>query len=108
MSLRNDRCVPRDSVAAVAYGYRFRDTHSKQISGDVVGSRFCEASSRFFVERNIHVAFIQVVPGLVGAHHEWKRIMAKTVDEGMDQKATVEGIAKRKVSNSDHVQGRIS
>ncbi|KAJ9114953.1 hypothetical protein QFC20_001328 [Naganishia adeliensis] len=37
-----------------------------------------------------------VVPGLVGEYTDWKRKVAKTVDRGMDQNATVESIARRK------------
>lgn len=46
-----------------------------------------------------------MVPGLVGEYTDWKRKVAKTVDRGMDQNATVESIARRKVSGSRSLFG---
>ncbi|KAJ9116018.1 hypothetical protein QFC24_006859 [Naganishia onofrii] len=37
-----------------------------------------------------------VVPGLVGRYEQWKNIVAKAVDAGMDQKATIGVIAEKK------------
>lgn len=37
------------------------------------------------------------MPGLVGRYEQWKNIVAKAVDAGMDQKATIGVIAEKKV-----------
>jgi hypothetical protein len=77
--------------------------------GTFIQNRFQEMWSVLDFVRRAHVLGLwprtlklqvsaQVVPGLVGEYKTWKSEMADTVDRGMDQKATVEDIARRKVS----------
>lgn len=41
----------------------------------------------------------QVIPGLVGTFGEWQSVMAKKVDRGMDQNATIADVVDKKVSS---------
>jgi hypothetical protein len=46
------------------------------------------------------ICLAQVVPGLVGTHTQWKNAIAKKVDRGMDQNATVADVYNKRVSIS--------